>query len=258
MRASHVLAAAMLAIGSAQAQPNGGGVPVDLELLLAVDVSGSMDDEEHAVQRSGYLQALQHADLIDAIAAGAHGRIALAYMEWAGPNAQILVVPWRRIDGAESAAAFAAELDATPIAEIRGTSISGALAFGMTLFADNGFDGVRRVIDVSGDGANRGGAPVTAARDAVVAAGIVINGLPIMIRPSVSPVPLDRYYWDCVTGGTGSFVIPVTAPEELAAAIRRKLVLEVAGELPARVLPVQAAEPANCLSGEGGPPNWTR
>jgi hypothetical protein len=258
MRIPPLLAALTLYAGSAQAQPDGQGVPVDVELLLAVDVSGSMDDEEHAVQRSGYLQALQHADLIQAIAAGAHGRIALAYMEWAGPNAQILAVPWREIDGAGSAAAFAAELDATAIAEIRGTSISGALAFGMTLFVDNGFDGVRRVIDVSGDGANRGGAPVTAARDAAVAAGIVINGLPIMIRPSVSPVPLDRYYWDCVTGGTGSFVIPVAAPEELAAAIRRKLVLEIAGDLPGRVVPVQAAEPADCLSGERGPPNWSR
>lgn len=253
MRAIAVIAATVtLAAAPGLAQPDGDGVPVDVELLLAVDVSGSMDAEEHAVQRAGYLQALQHPELIEAITGGIHGRIALSYMEWAGPSAQVVVVPWREIDGAESAASFAAELDAIPVAQIRGTSISGALAYGMTLFPDNGYQGLRRIVDVSGDGANRGGPPLAAVREAVVAAGIVINGLPIIIRPTAGVVPLDRYYWDCVTGGAGSFVIPVAAPEELAAAIRRKLVLEIAEAMPPRLVPVQAAEPVDCVAAERG------
>ncbi len=254
MRPFLFLIAGLLTAGPCYAQSD--GATVDVELLLAVDVSGSMDDEEHAVQRDGYLQAIVHPEFLEAVAAGFHGRIAVSYMEWAGPSSQVVVVPWHEIEGPGSAAVFAEALAARPISLIRGTSISGALHYAITLFDGNGFDGVRRIIDISGDGANRAGGSVTAARDLALAAGYVINGLPIMIRPSVSPVPLDRYYWDCVTGGPGSFVIPVTEPDELAAAIRRKLILEVAGRTPAVVVPVQGAAPIDCLMVERSQPYW--
>ena len=254
MRMLAFAAATLLSIDTGAAQSQ--GLPVDAELLLAVDVSGSMDAQEHAVQREGYLQAIVHPDFIAAVAAGFHGRIALSYMEWAGAGSQVIVVPWREVDSTESAQSFAVALAAHPIAPIRGTSISGAISYGTTLFSGNGYEGVRRIIDISGDGPNRGGVPATAARDAALASGFVINGLPIMIRPSVSPVSLDRYYWDCVTGGPGSFVIPVVEPGELAAAIRRKLILEVAGNFPARVHPVQAIEQVDCQAVENARPGW--
>lgn len=255
MRLPAFVAATIVSIGTCAAQ--NAGTPVDVELLLAVDVSGSMDAEEHAVQREGYLQAIVHPEFIGAVTAGFHGRIALSYMEWAGPRSQVIVVPWREIDSAEGAESFAAALAARPIAPIRGTSIAGAIGYGTSLFAGSGYDGVRRIIDISGDGPNRGGGTATTARDAAVAAGFIINGLPIMIRPSSSAVSLDRYYWDCVTGGPGSFVIPVAEPGELAAAIRRKLILEVAGITPARVQPVQAIQPVDCLAVENAGPGWT-
>ncbi len=249
-----IVAALVAGLGPARAQD----MAVDIELLLAVDVSGSMDAQEHAVQRAGYLQALQHPEFLSAVEAGFLGQIALSYMEWAGPDRQVVVVPWRLIDGAESALAFVAELEAQPIAFIRGTSISGALAFGTGLFRGNGFEGTRRIIDVSGDGANRDRIPATYARDIAVDAGFVINGLPIMIRPSVASVPLDRYYWDCVVGGPGAFVIPVSDPDDLAATIRRKLVLEVAGDQPptVAVVPVQASEPVDCDAVERSQQYW--
>ncbi|MGF1625697.1 MAG: DUF1194 domain-containing protein [Alphaproteobacteria bacterium] len=255
-RALPILLAVTLATVPALAQPAGGDMPVDVELLLAVDVSGSMDPHEHAVQREGYLQALRDPGFHAAVGAGMHGRIAIAYMEWAGPSAQVVVIPWRAIDGPASAGDFADALEASRIAPIRGTSISGALVFGTSLFEGSGFAGTRRVIDVSGDGANRGGPAMAATRDAVVAAGFTINGLPIMIRPTLAAVPLDVYYRDCVIGGPGAFMIPVAEAEELAAAIRRKLILEVAGLQPSRIVPAQAAEPVDCAVASIGQPMW--
>ena len=142
---------------------------------------------------------------------------------------QVTVVPWRLIDSAEAAGQFADVLDRLPISAMHGTSISGVLNYAARLFPGDGYAGLRQVIDVSGDGPNNNGWPVVPARDAAVAAGIVINGLPIMIRPSSRFVALDRYYADCVIGGPGSFVLPVNDRDQLAEAIRRKLVLEVAG-----------------------------
>ena len=187
---------------------------VDIELVLAVDVSGSMDDDELVLQRYGYVAALRHADVIDAIRSGFLGRIAVIYVEWAGPYSQVVTVPWRIIDGEASAREFAAILDDAPTAFIRGTSISGGLEFSAKLFDDNGIDGTRRVIDVSGDGANKQGIPVEVARDSVLARGIVINGLPLLLKPRlyeyVGGGGLDDYYDDCVIGGPGAFVIAVT------------------------------------------------
>ena len=243
-----VLIAALVTAHPAAAQNRAAPVKVDLELVLAVDVSGSMDAEEHAVQRSGYVEALRHPDLWAVIWSGVHQRIALTYMEWAGPHSQVIVLPWRVIDSPEAARGFAEDLAARPIAYIRGTSISGALHYAARLFHSNGFEGSGRVIDVSGDGPNSAGSPVEPARDAVLAQGITINGLPIMLRPTRGAVELDRYYHDCVIGGFGAFVMPVTHPAELAKSIRRKLVLEIAvGAAPA-VVRAQARARADCTT----------
>jgi len=259
--AALVIAGALAAPAAAQE------VPVDLELVLAVDVSGSMDAGEQALQRDGYVQAFLHSQVIAAIAGGFYGRIAVTYVEWAGPRAQAVVIPWRGVDGQASAEAFAAALKAAPTAHIRGTSISGALAFASALFDGNGFDGARQAIDVSGDGPNNMGLPVVPVRDAVVARGVTINGLPLTLRagsPWSAPYGglgaglLDVYYEDCVIGGPGAFFLSVQAPEHLADAIRRKLVLEIAGQAPT-LMPAQLAQRPpriDCLIGEKTRPAW--
>jgi hypothetical protein len=225
--------------------------PIDLELVLAVDISRSMDAEEFALQRAGYVAALRHPDFVNAMRAGRHGRIVLTYFEWAGTVREETQVPWQVIDGAETADAFAATLENLPVRSFRGTSISGALVFGAGLFDDNAFDGYRRVIDISGDGPNNVGQPVVAARDAAVMDGVTVNGLPILIRPSPTVRELDRYYAECVTGGPGSFVLPIRQASEFATAIRRKLILEVSGA-PAsgQIIHVQGTEPMDCERGE--------
>ena len=209
---------------------------VDLELVLAVDVSGSMDEDEHALQRHGYVAAFRHPQVVDTIRSGFLGRIAVTYVEWAGPASQVVTVPWRIIDGPTSARAFADELATVPRAFIRGTSISGGLEFSADLFDGNGIRGKRHVIDVSGDGANKHGTPVELARDQVLARRIVINGLPLLLKPRlylyVGGDGLADYYRDCVIGGPGAFVIPVTETDQMARAIRRKLLREIAGDRP--------------------------
>jgi hypothetical protein len=234
----------------------GAQTPVDVELVLAVDMSQSMDAGEHELQRSGYLAALLHPDVLGAIKSGIHGRVAITYVEWGGPLSQAVRVPWTLVEDEGSARGLAAALAAEPIRTIRGTSISGALAFAASLFEANGYDGLRRVIDVSGDGPNSTGRPVAPTRDAVLAQGLIVNGLPIMLRePGYTPwsIPeLDIYYADCVTGGPGSFVLPVDDPAQLADAIRQKLVLEIAGT-PPTLMPATASAHTpriDCLIGE--------
>lgn len=243
----------MLCLGcevAAAAAPPLGGVPVDVELVLAVDTSRSMDPEEFELQRAGYVDALRHPDFVSAVRSGPHGRIAITYFEWAGTVRRETVVGWHVLDGAESADAFASKIAARPSATHGGTSISGALRFGSGLF-DNEFEGGRRVIDISGDGPNNIGTPVIPERDAAVSAGIVVNGLPILIRPSPSVGELDRYYAECVTGGPNSFVLPIRRSAEFATAIRRKLILEVSAvSVIAAVVPAQAAAPVDCERGE--------
>src|SRR5262249_32844482 len=153
------------------------------------------------------------------------------YVEWAGPAMQSTVVGWRMIDGADAARDFAAELAKAPIQSFRGTSISGGLSFAMSWLEKSGYEAPRRVIDVSGDGANNMGMPVEVARQAVLHAGIVINGLPIMMKESAgfgSLSNLDVYYEDCVIGGAGAFMVVVRSADQFAEAIRRKLVMEIA------------------------------
>ena len=230
---------------------------VDLELVIAVDVSLSMDLDEQRLQRDGYIMAFRDPEVHKAITSGPNGRIAVTYMEWAGPPTQQVVMPWTVIDSAQAAGAFADRLEAAPISRARMTSISAALQYSGRLFDSSGAKGIRRVIDVSGDGPNNAGMPVVPVRDELVAKGIVINGLPIMLKLAqgfFDLAELDLYYADCVIGGTGSFMIPIKQRNEFQTATRRKLLLEIAGyEPPARLIRAQATAPAerfDCLIGE--------
>jgi hypothetical protein len=207
--------------------------PVDVELVLAVDVSLSMSPEELEIQRHGYAAALTHDSVLQAIADGAYGKIAVTYVEWAGKSWQHVIVPWTVVANRTDAERVVAQLSAQSPGSARRTSISGALEFGSDLFAESGFQGTKRVIDVSGDGPNNQGAPVNLVRDSVVKQGIVINGLPLMTQSrfdnGYGVTDLDRYYSDCVIGGPGAFMIPVNDWTQFPEAIRRKLVLELAG-----------------------------
>lgn len=262
MRAHHlrVLLILFAIAGSGSAWTRGAFAQtvVDLELVLAVDVSLSMDIDEQRLQREGYVSAFRDPDVIKAITSGPNGRIAVVYVEWAGPDIQSIVMPWSVLDGESAAVEFSRRLEGMPISRARMTSISGALQFSDRLFDESGVRGLRRVIDVSGDGPNNAGAPVVPVRDAIVAKGVVINGLPILLKRPTSLFDLenlDRYYADCVIGGTGAFSIPVREPGEFRNATRRKLLLEIAG-LPApqpRLFRVQAGPSeatADCLIGE--------
>jgi Protein of unknown function (DUF1194) len=225
-------------------------IPVDVELVIAVDVSNSMDPEEQALQREGYILGLTSREFLQALRNGNHGRIAITYFEWAGLYDQKIILPWRLIDGPESAVAVTNEIKGAPYRRAPRTSIFGALQFAKPLFDSSGYGGLR-VIDVSGDGSNNMGPPVTIMRDEVLAAGITINGLPIMLsRPygSGTDIPnLDVYYEDCVIGGPGSFVIAIKEREQFKEATRTKLVQEIAG-LPSKppMVPVQARPRVYC------------
>jgi hypothetical protein len=229
---------------------------VDVELILAVDVSYSMDMDELAIQREGYAQAIVSKEFLQALKTLPNGKIAITYFEWAASSDQKIIIPWRLIDGPETADAVASEIMKTPIRRASRTSISGAINFAMPLFDENPYHGLRRVIDISGDGPNNNGAPVTGAREAALGKGIVINGLPIMVKePSYSTMDIDNldwYYEDCVIGGPGSFVVAIKDREKFKEAIRAKLLLEVAGRTPERrVVPVAEKEPrVSCMIGE--------
>ncbi|MDR3376346.1 MAG: DUF1194 domain-containing protein [Ancalomicrobiaceae bacterium] len=227
---------------------------VDVALVLAVDISYSMDVAEQRLQRDGYIQALNAPDVLAAIAAGPNHRIAVTYVEWAGPSDQTVLIPWRIIDGPGSARAVTDELAAKPYRRAARTSIAGALSYSASLFDAFGGDVARRVIDVSGDGPNNAGPPVTEARAGVVARGIVINGLPIIWRRNVPGLMdidnLADYYEACVIGGDSAFAIPVKTHETFSAATRLKLLQEVAGdEARPQVIPA-AASAVDCLIGE--------
>src|SRR5436309_13890050 len=229
---------------------------VDVELVLAVDVSYSMDMDELAIQREGYAQAIVSKEFLQALKTGPNGKVSITYFEWAASSDQKIIIPWRVIDGPETADAVANEIMKTPIRRASRTSISGAINFAMPLFEENPYRGLRRVIDISGDGPNNNGAPVTIARDTAVEKGITINGLPIMVKePSYSTMDIDNldlYYEDCVIGGPGSFVVTIKDREKFKEAIRTKLLLEVAGRTPPhRNVPVAEKEPrVSCLIGE--------
>ena len=234
---------------------------VDLELVLTVDVSLSMDLDEQRLQRDGYIAAFRDPQVRSAIQSGSRGRIAVTYIEWAGAATQQTVMPWTVIDSAEAAELFATSLEGKPISRYRMTSISGALTYSEQALERNPHKGARRVIDVSGDGPNNSGVPVIPVRDALVKKGIVINGLPVLLKTggpnSAFDIPnLDDYFASCVIGGAGAFSLPVREKEGFAAAIRQKLLLEISGLTPepqARLIRTRdeaKEEPVDCMIGE--------
>ena len=236
-------------------------VLVDVELMLAVDVSYSMGPKELELQRRGYAEALTSPEVIQAIKTGYYQKVAITYVEWSGSFDQRVIRDWTLIENEGDLADFARSLTAYFDDSLRRTSISGVLDYAPLDFKTNGFQGERRVIDISGDGPNNMGRPVTKARDELVAEGFVINGLPLMTtdlerdNPFFDLADLDLYYQSCVIGGPLSFMVPVHSWKEFPTAIRRKLVLELAGRLPsANVIPAawvgQTDTGYDCLIGE--------
>jgi hypothetical protein len=244
----------------------GGALPtyaeeVDLALVIAVDISYSMDPDEQDLQRAGFVEAFRSPVVHQAIRNGALGRIAVTYGEWAANWEQKVIVPWTVIEDPESAMAFAGRLAAQPTRRGPRTSVSGAIDFGVRLHSESGLTPTRRVIDISGDGANNQGRSVTAARDEAVAQGVTINGLPIMLkRPSSywDVVDLDVYYRECVIGGAGAFIVPVRNRDEFVNAIKTKIIREVADYAPEPLIRrVQVFEGGgSCMAGEIQRERW--
>jgi hypothetical protein len=238
------------------AQQNSGITEVDVELALAVDISFSMDPEEQELQREGYIHALTSKEFLSALKQGIHGKVAITYFEWANINERKVIVPWRLIDGPEAADAFVAEIARAPYRRASRTSVSGALEFAADLFEKSPYKGIRRVIDISGDGANNNGPPVAIVRDEVLSKGFVINGLPIMLKDPIGSGmdidALDIYYEDCVIGGPGAFVIPIKERGKFKEATRTKLLQEIAAVPPEpRVIPAASKAPRmSCMVGE--------
>ena len=253
---------AMVAAGLGIASPAAADDVVDVELVLAVDVSYSMDLDELALQRDGYVGAVTSPEFLNALKLGPNGKVALAYVEWAGVEDQKLVVDWTEVGNEEEARAFAAAIRSAPLRRVYRTSISGAMNFSAEQIRNNRFKGLKRVIDISGDGTNNQGPLVDVTRDEVVKQGITINGLPLMMKEPAGSMldigQLDVYYEDCVIGGPGAFVVPVRGMHEFATAIKTKLVLEIAGlRLPPprigpapEVHPVAGDKRVSCSIGE--------
>ena len=255
MRKGLLALAFTLGLTAAAAQTGSDANRVDLELVLAVDISYSMDGDELALQREGYMRAVTSREVVDAIRQGAYGRIALTYVEWAGQAQQAVLIPWQVIDSPESAQAFADKLAEAPTNRAYRTAIGAALEFSAQQFDNTPLKGTRRVIDISGDGPNNQGAAAPRIRDEIVARGININGLPLILKEpnawTLDVTNLEDYYRECVIGGPGAFVIAVETRERFAEAIRTKLVLEVSGRQPEpRFIPVQEKKPVNCYVGE--------
>ena len=233
------------------AVPAAAKTPVDLLLALAVDVSRSVDEEEARLQRQGYVQAFRDPEVVAAIRTGMLGRIAVGYFEWAGESNITVVSDWTLIKDAADAHAFADSLAQQPPRPMLWTSISGAIDFALPWLDRNDFEGTRKVIDISGDGPNNSGDLVDRARDRAIVAGVTINGLAIMdqgagMYTAYNIRNLDLYYRDCVIGGPGAFLIVAEDFNDFARAVRRKLILEIAGRTPlpdaprARILVAQA------------------
>jgi hypothetical protein len=203
---------------------------VDVALVLAVDISYSMDMDELALQRRGYVEAFRSKVIHDAIARGALGKIAVTYFEWAGAGIQYQIAPWTIIDSPVLAQNFAAVLEDAPLRRGRRTSISAAIDNSVKLLETSGVEALRQVMDISGDGPNNDGRPVTQSRDEALAKGIRINGLPVMLkRPGYMDIEdLDVYYEECVIGGQGSFLLTIREREQFSEAVRNKLVMEIA------------------------------
>ncbi|WP_018698804.1 DUF1194 domain-containing protein [Amorphus coralli] len=237
------------ALAAFSANPAAAGLEeVDVELVMAVDVSRSMAMGEQILQRKGYVDAIRSPEFLAAVQSGLLGKIALTYVEWGNAGEERVLIDWRIVEDETTAKAFADALADAPIRGETRTSISEAVIFSINQIDTNAYEGLRRVIDVSGDGPNDHGRPVTQARELAVARNVTINGLPIVLdehgkRWSVVD-DLERYYRNCVIGGAGSFQVPIRNRQDFAAAIRRKLVLEIVGVEPEETpLVMQAAAP---------------
>lgn len=206
---------------------------VDVELCLAADGSGSITPDEFAFQRQGYAAAIRDRRVIGAIDSGLYGRIALAHMEWGGAGSMHPIVDWAVIDGAAAAVAFGDALVAAPRLTTGWNSISNAIAFCQSWIESNAFEGLRKVIDVSGDAGQRGGVPLHLARQRAVEAGIVVNALALNFRGGgrggPGGQPLLLHYERDVIGGPGAFALAVESPDAFVDSLVRKLVLEIAG-----------------------------
>jgi hypothetical protein len=217
--------AAALLLACSVCTPAFAQTAVDLQLVLAVDASGSVDQRRFELQMQGYVAAFRDPRVLSAIRSGAAQAIAVTMMQWTGPELQIQVLPWTVINDTATAHAFADAIAATPRRLFSGgTSISGAIDYAVPLLLESPFQGTRRVIDISGDGSNNRGRPAASARDAAVRAGITVNGLPILV---LEP-DLKRYFSDHVIGGPGAFVIAAESYETFADAIVKKLIREMA------------------------------
>jgi len=240
------VAGALCLAGSSVAQQQA-LLPVDAELVLAVDTSSSLDIDEHQLQRKGYAAAFRQSDVVAALTSGANKRVAVTLVFWAGDIPIRQAIPWTVVDGEASAAAFGDRISHQAINGEKNSSISRALSEAAKLIDGNAYVSSRQVIMISGDGANAVGSPVTQARDAVVAQGKVIIGLPIMMgRPKIYPDidRLDRYFEQCVVGGQGGFNAPLTAAAQVSAALLRAVAPGAASSPPARDASV------DCLAGE--------
>lgn len=233
MKRRSVLGGSLAALAGAAAprQSARAATDVDLALVLAVDVSRSIDEVEAELQRRGYIEAMTNKQVIDAILSGERKRMALCYVEWAGTHYQVPVIDWMLIDSEAAARVFAERLAEAPRTSQSWTAVGAALAFAGRRLDDSGFDSPRRVIDISGDGRTNDGPPAEIVRDKLVAEGIVINGLPVMMnRTNFGRPPdtgLDKYYEDNVVGGPGSFVISAANFDDFGRAVRNKLIREV-------------------------------
>jgi len=216
--------------------------PVDLLLVLAADVSRSVDAQKFQLQREGYAAAIANPRVLDAIRAGRNGRIAVLFLEWSGFASQHVVIDWTPIDGPKAAQEFGTRLLESPRSFADRTSISGGIDFAVAQFARAPFTAERHTIDVSGDGTNNAGRAVNAARDEALALGITINGLVIL---SATPLPwnpehtnppggLAKYYRDNVVGGPGAFVLEAKDFNSFGQAIIKKMIAEIADATPPR------------------------
>ena len=233
-----LFAASLLVLGT----PVRAQEPVDLLLVLSSDVSRSVDTRKFQLQREGYAAALSNPKVIDAIRSGPHGRIAICFVEWSGVTSQKLVIDWTIVSDAASARKIGDQLIELPRAFADRTSISAGIEFSMSQLERAPFRGVRRTIDVSGDGTNNSGRDVTLARDEALAKGVTINGLVIL---SDSPLPwnpehtnppggLDAYYRNNVIGGAGAFVMVAENHNSFGQAIVKKMIAEIAFNPPPR------------------------
>ncbi|HMK68789.1 MAG TPA: DUF1194 domain-containing protein [Stellaceae bacterium] len=213
---------------------------VDLALILAIDVSGSVNEERWRLQRLGYETAFKSAEVIQAITSGQHKAIAVTMVEWAGQRHQKQVIDWTIVSDETSAVAFASAMLEAPRVYTDWTSISGALDFCVPLFDDSGVEASRKVIDVSGDGVNNQGRPLDDARAEAVAKGIIINGLAILSDYEF----LDEYYQEHVVGGPGAFMVVVKDYSSFAQGVQAKLVREIVdNDVRARSILAQRAAP---------------